>query len=186
MANCVLCGQKVGMFDQVKIDFHNTKQTVCGACSIRLDAAAPQERALLLDQILDSPHLEDGERIRADLDTGRPCPACGTMLERKLQNFSIGADGGGGLITLLADTYDVDLYACPRCGKVELYTAGFHPEGESPPEPEDGTVVCPVCGTRHSGLIGCPSCALNGARGPSVPPAPPRKKEKTRKPPWER
>ena len=49
------------------------------------------------------------------------------MLERKLENFSIGADGGGGLMTLLADHYEVDLYACPQCGKVELYTAGFVP-----------------------------------------------------------
>ena len=51
------------------------------------------------------------------------CPACGAELELKLQEFSIGADGGGGLLTLLADTYTVDLYACPQCGKVELYTA---------------------------------------------------------------
>lgn len=49
------------------------------------------------------------------------------MLERKLEHFSIGADGGGGLMTLLADQYEVDLYACPQCGKVELYTAGFVP-----------------------------------------------------------
>ena len=27
----------------------------------------------------------------------------------------------------LADQYEVDLYACPQCGKVELYTAGFCP-----------------------------------------------------------
>ena len=40
-------------------------------------------------------------------------------MECKLQNFSIGADGGGGLLTLLADQYEVDLYACPACGKVE-------------------------------------------------------------------
>ena len=30
-------------------------------------------------------------------------------------------------MTLLADHYEVDLYACPQCGKVELYTAGFVP-----------------------------------------------------------
>ena len=51
------------------------------------------------------------------------CPACGAELELKLQEFSIGADGGGGLLTLLADTYTVDLYARPQCGKGELYTA---------------------------------------------------------------
>ena len=56
-------------------------------------------------------------------------------MECKLQNFSIGADGGGGLLTLLADQYEVDLYACPACGKVELYTAAFSPEPEPAPEP---------------------------------------------------
>lgn len=73
------------------------------------------------------------------------CPLCGAGMEQKLQNFSIGADGGGGLITLLADTYEVDLYACPRCGKVELFTAGFQPEQQSQaeapreqPEPKSG------------------------------------------------
>ena len=55
----------------------------------------------------------------------RSCPNCGTAMECKLQNFSIGADGGGGLMTLLADQYEVDLFACPQCGKVELYTAGY-------------------------------------------------------------
>lgn len=66
------------------------------------------------------------------------CPACGAELELKLENFSIGADGGGGLMTLLADTYDVDLYACPKCGKVELYTADFDPEDEEDEaEPEE-------------------------------------------------
>ena len=57
----------------------------------------------------------------------RNCPSCGAAMECKLQNFSIGADGGGGLLTLLADQYEVDLYACPACGKVELYTAAFSP-----------------------------------------------------------
>lgn len=72
------------------------------------------------------------------------CPLCGAGMEQKLQNFSIGADGGGGLITLLADTYEVDLYACPQCGKVELFTAGFQTEqdqAEAPreqPEPKSG------------------------------------------------
>ena len=67
----------------------------------------------------------------------RNCPSCGAAMECKLQNFSIGADGGGGLLTLLADQYEVDLYACPACGKVELYTAAFprsrslHPTGVS-------------------------------------------------------
>ena len=82
----------------------------------------------------------------------RNCPSCGAAMECKLQNFSIGADGGGGLLTLLADQYEVDLYACPACGKVELYTAAFSPEPEPAPywcehcQEEREDRLCPVCG----------------------------------------
>jgi len=65
------------------------------------------------------------------------CPACGAEMDLKLENFSIGADGGGGLLTLLADTYEVDLYACPQCGKVELYTYGFQKKEDEPEEPTE-------------------------------------------------
>jgi len=75
------------------------------------------------------------------------CPVCGAVMERKLEDLTIGADGGGGLLSsLLYEQYEVDLYACPRCGKVELYTANFQaaeePEGEaersgSAAEPEE-------------------------------------------------
>ena len=43
----------------------------------------------------------------------------------KQKNMSIGADGYGGLTSLGLPEYRVDLYACPKCGKVELYTARF-------------------------------------------------------------
>ena len=64
MANCVLCGQKLGMFDKVKIDFHNTKQSVCSDCANRLDNTVGPERAELFRQILDSPYLENGEDMQ--------------------------------------------------------------------------------------------------------------------------
>lgn len=67
------------------------------------------------------------------------CPACGAEMALKLEDFSIGADGGGGLMTLLADTYEVDLYACPKCGKVEMYTADFDPEEEPDDDPEEAS-----------------------------------------------
>ena len=122
MAYCVLCGKKVGLLDQIDLDFHGSKQVLCSACDIRMSKASPGERQDLEQQILASPYLQ-----RANVNTGKVCPACGAILERKLEHFSIGADGGGGLMTLLADQYEVDLYACPQCGKVELYTAGFVP-----------------------------------------------------------
>ncbi len=124
------------------------------------------------------------------------CPACGAEMERKLQNFTIGTDGGGGLLSsLLYQQYDVDLYVCPQCGKVELYTANFQKKeekaGEKAEEREDpGEVVCPVCGTRHSALINCPTCVMNKVTGRKPDrkpdPAPAGPKKKSRRPPWEK
>lgn len=131
MANCVLCGKKVGLLDQIELDFHGSKQILCSACDVRMSKASPGERQDLEQEILVSPYLQKADTVQANVNTGKICPACGAVLERKLENFSIGADGGGGLMTLLADHYEVDLYACPQCGKVELYTAGFVPPSAS-------------------------------------------------------
>lgn len=127
MAYCVLCGKKVGLLDQIELDFHGSKQILCSTCDVRMSKASPGERQDLEQEILASPYLQKADTVQTNINTGKICPACGAMLERKLENFSIGADGGGGLMTLLADHYEVDLYACPQCGKVELYTAGFVP-----------------------------------------------------------
>ena len=81
----------------------------------------------------------------------RSCPNCGTAMECKLQNFSIGADGGGGLMTLLADQYEVDLFACPQCGKVELYTAG------TSRAPRRAPYWCEHCGKEREDRL-CPEC----------------------------
>ena len=81
----------------------------------------------------------------------RRCPNCGAPLECKLQDFSIGADGGGGLMTLLADQYEVDLFACPQCGKVELYTAG------TSRAPRRAYYWCEHCGKEREDRL-CPEC----------------------------
>ena len=182
MANCVLCGQKLGMFDQVRIDFHNTKQSVCSDCANRLDNTVGPAREDLFRQILDSPYLENGEEIRGDIYAGKSCPVCGATLHRRLKDFSIGADGGGGLLTLLADTYVVDLYACPVCGKVELYTAA---SVLTQAKDEEEQVTCPVGGTRHSPLIGCPQCAKRKAEQGQRPSGS-EQAARSRKPPWEK
>lgn len=144
MANCVLCGKKVGLFDQIELDFHGSKQILCSACDVRMSKASPGERQDLEQEILASPYLQKADTVPANVNTGKICPACGAVLERKLENFSIGADGGGGLMTLLADHYEVDLYACPQCGKVELYTARFVPPSateESQPKKQESQAV---------------------------------------------
>ncbi len=114
------------------------------------------------------------------------CPACGADMELKLKNFTIGLDGGGGLLSgLWHEQYEVDLYACPRCGKVELCSSEFRRKKEAEAREEPKEAVCPVCGTRHSALTGCPACALNGVTGGSPDPGP-AKQKKSRKPPWEK
>ena len=115
------------------------------------------------------------------------CPACGGTLECKLKNLSIGPDGGGGLASLFYSQYEVDLYACPTCGKVELYNAVPTPPGAIGFDlGESKSIVCSVCDTKHSILIGCPSCALHNRRAPKSSTPSDGKKKPQRKPPWER
>ena len=178
MANCVLCGKKMGLFDQVDIDFHGTRQSLCGACYARWKNTHGLEREELERQMLDSPDLMARERVRANVDTGKACPDCGAVLECRLRNFSIGADGYGGLSSMGLPRYMVDLYACPRCGRVVLYTAEDHRQSE---QRETEEVVCPECGTRHSPRINCPTCA---ARDPGK--FIPRGGSRGNKPPWEK
>lgn len=188
MGNCVLCGKKIGILDQIKLDFHGTKQIVCSDCDRQLQHASPEERAALNKQILDSPHLLEREMVCANINTGKTCSACGAILECRLRNFSIGRDGGGGFPTLVLPHYEVDLFSCPRCGKIELYDAQFSSQSVPEEDPEE-PVTCPVCGTRHSPRIGCPTCAMRMASSGQRP-KPSREDSsrpgRWRKPPWEK
>ena len=141
--HCVLCGQQVPPLSQSLLSFCGTSQPVCPDCDRRYRAAYPSEREALDAEILNSPRLLDRDTVLANLPPhlaasqfklrgeAKRCPACGCVLDCKLENLSLGSEGGRGLLSLLCDQYDVDLYACPQCGKVELYTARF-----VPPQPE--------------------------------------------------
>ncbi len=54
--------------------------------------------------------------------------------------LTLGRDGSGGLFSsLMYNQFDVDLYVCPQCGKVELYSAfppaaPWEPTSEPPSE----------------------------------------------------
>ena len=116
----------------------------------------------------------------------RKCPACGAEMECKQENFRIGADGRGGLISWRPQYY-VDLYSCPQCGKVELYDAEFRQAREREDSAvQDEEVTCPVCGTKHSSLINCPSCALHGRISPPQSEKQPKPEKPGRKPPWKK
>ncbi len=86
MAYCVLCGKKVGLLDQIDLDFHGSKQVLCSACDVRMSKASPGERQDLEQQILASPHLQKADTVQANVNTGKVCPACGAILERKLEH----------------------------------------------------------------------------------------------------
>ena len=66
---------------------------------------------------------------------------------------------------LLTPWMELDVLRCEKCGRAEFFLPS--PPPEENPELMEETVVCPVCGTEHSSLIGCPTCALNwpGADG---------------------
>lgn len=196
-SRCILCEKELGFFDRNEIYFFGSSLTACSDCAHAYGRAEGDALEALSQRILASPQLKDRDRVLHQMDREAArrkkeeakrqaqtkfCPNCSTQMELKLEHFSIGADGGGGLVTLLADQYDVDLYACPQCGKVELYTAGFLPGVK---EEEAEMVVCPDCGTRHLASIGCPSCAVRAARSGSVSAfRAPRKPGE--KPPWEK
>ena len=196
-SRCILCEKELGFLGRNEIYFFGASLSACADCAHEYGRAEGEALEALSQRILASPQLKDRERILQQMARAESrrqkeeakrqaqtkfCPNCSTQMELKLEHFSIGADGGGGLVTLLADQYEVDLYACPQCGKVELYTAGFLPGAK---EEEPVTVVCPDCGTRHLASIGCPSCAVRAARSGSASSFRSQRKAEE-KPPWEK
>lgn len=183
---CVLCGSEVGWMDRLSLTVFDTEQTVCSDCEKKFRNALPSEQEQLRRQILESPHLSNRSAVEAyqKAVSDKFCPACGSAMERKLKDFTIGADGYGGLTSLGLPQYMVDLYACPKCGKVELYTANFKTEEEQA-KAGPVSVTCPECGKEHSPLIHCPVCALRAASSGRRP-APSASKKKEARPPWEK
>lgn len=142
---CAFCGKELKVFGKETLWCGGVTQSVCRDCADRYVRAGQIERCR---ELLKTGRAREPEKVAAFLEREEKrqqerakwrerasrCPACGAEMELKLENFSIGADGAGGLMTLLADTYEVDLYACPVCGKVELYTADFWKEKEKQEE----------------------------------------------------
>lgn len=46
-----------------------------------MSKASPGERQDLEQQILASPHLQKADTVQANVNTGKVCPACGTILD---------------------------------------------------------------------------------------------------------
>lgn len=78
----------------------------------------------------------------------KTCPACGGALTLKLQMLDVGSDGWSPLMAVLSESLTVDVYACPKCGKVELYLPETKegalseiPDGPLPSEAEIETMA---------------------------------------------
>lgn len=188
MANiCALCGGKIPFLSGNTLICANEEELFCSACNKKLYDMDSVARGQYL---LEHGNPQYPEKMRAFIEKTqaaearkkalepptRPCPNCGGGMERKLSDFNLGFNTGW-----FPDMYAVDLYACPDCGKVELYTANF----AAVKKQEDAKaqeITCPVCGTNHSPLVGCPRCALDQASRSGIT----ARTNVSSKPPWEK
>lgn len=101
--------------------FHGSVQTLCIGCTARLDSAAPQEREELFRQMLDSPDLEDGERIRADPEHRKALSRLRRDAGAPAAEFLHRRGRLWGLTSLGLEQFEVDLYGLrqvPQSGAV--------------------------------------------------------------------
>ena len=203
MANvCIFCEKKLPRFGQEKLLCGNVFQSVCSQCREALWDLSQEERG---QRALDTGRAADPEQIEAFLTesretaqrertavlTDKVCLRCGKpMLRYGRKLIQLGSEGFFGPVTrdgIFSDWLEVDILRCEGCGKAEF----FIPDESGAPKlkKEEEQVTCPVCGTKHSPLIGCPSCAVRMAQSgqrsrPSGEDVPQR--ENSRKPPWEK
>ena len=101
------------------------------------------------------------------MEQEKRCSACGQAL-RFISNWKqfSGQDniliGSFALKNPLATTVEAGVWACPRCGKLELYLME-QPQAETD-RCADGMaqIKCPFCGYRHD--LDDPACPLCGNR----------------------
>ncbi len=121
--HCVLCRKELDQTETDTISIDQVQRPVCRNCKQWYYRSSPEEQKDLQERA--RVYLDSLVRKIPVVLPQLLCPNCGAAMECKLTQLSIGADGGGGLSSLFYEQYNVDLYACPQCGKVELYTAGF-------------------------------------------------------------
>ena len=85
------------------------------------------------------------------------CVRCGQKMSYiKTEKLQLGQTGWllGDLPNLLAGAMEVDIYACPKCRKIEFFLAD---DKEELPQKQ-----CPKCGKRHDfDYPKCPFCGYD-------------------------
>ena len=134
---CSLCGDKIPFFSTHSLVCANQDELFCSKCHDKLYPMENLDRGAYLLEHGKPEHPEKmrefiiqyTERTKKKQELEPPtrtCPNCGGEMTCKIKDFTIGLDGNGGLYLFGGpQQYDVDLYACPECGKVEMYTANF-------------------------------------------------------------
>lgn len=129
---CSLCGEKLSFFGCHYLVCANQDEMFCSKCHDILYPMENLERGAYLLEHGKPDHPEQmrefiikyTERAQKQAQWQPPtrtCPNCQAQMNLTIKDFRIGSYGDN----LLGERYDVDLYACPECGKVEMYTANF-------------------------------------------------------------
>ena len=90
------------------------------------------------------------------------CLRCGTEMNFiKSEDIQLGRVGlFGNLVQFLAGALTVDFFACPRCGKLELFSAALAKEDAD--EDYIPQRACPRCGMQHDfDAPRCPNCGYD-------------------------
>jgi len=143
---CVICGQETDFFRRATLPFYNTNQIVCSDCRQRYDSASSQEKARLKEQILNSPHLWERERIESLLKwkqeeeerrlsrekvsvlkaahREQAIHCCGQKMTcLGTSQFQLGEHSIllGDLSHLLAGSLQMTVYQCEMCGQIKFF-----------------------------------------------------------------
>ncbi len=199
---CIFCGKEYGLFGGGMVLCGDTDEPVCSNCVDELTPLSPTERAeralatgraLYPDELqnfLNRERIQQAkeqarlERAHQAIRTDKTCLRCGGPMEKHgTKIFHLGDEGLLGPVArdgLFASWLTAEIIRCAQCGKAEFYLPE-PPELPNIPDEEEAPVTCPVCGTRHSPLIGCPNCAMKQATSPRS-----GNTQTGTKPPWEK
>ena len=97
------------------------------------------------------------------------CLRCNIPMEFvKRENVQLGKTGffSGDWSNLWAGALDVAIFACPQCGKLELFRGDQYEEAEVDFVADSiAQTTCPTCGTRHDlDDPQCPRCKTKNPR----------------------